>query len=521
MNGPFLQFNQLVAFVQNVRYWYLVIASGAALAFYTVFLVGYRLFFSPIAGFPGPKLAAATEWYEFYFQLAKDGQWGNQVRRLHEQYGAIVRISPWELSIRDASFYRQIYVGSSKRRTNLWARGREGNGFQDSHHMTVAHDLHRKRREHLEGFFSKQRINEIEDTIADKVRLLDERLRAFAGTNTIVPVNQAFSALAGDLIGHVACGAHPGLTEDANFSPAWHELVKKMVWMLPVFRCFSWLNSLLQMVPVSILQRIYPKGISNMLMGEMGKKYIEDIRAGIREGKLSAKDREKSIFHYLLMGDIPESERSLSRLQAESMVILLAGTFTTSLTLTMIMYHVLSEPRIEKRLREELNEVMACYPTRNPRWVDLEQIPYLEGCIKEGLRLYSIVGNLPRCSPDAAIQYKDWTIPPNTPVGISINYVTTDPSVFHEPLTFLPERWLGEYDPTMDRNFVPFTLGSRNCLGMNLALAELYLAVGILFRPGGPKLSLYETDESDVRLVRDYVVGFPKPSSKGVRVMVN
>ncbi|KAL8968959.1 MAG: hypothetical protein Q9183_002231, partial [Haloplaca sp. 2 TL-2023] len=58
----------------------------AGVVIYILALVFYRVFLSPIAAFPGPKLAAATEWYEFYYQLVQDGQWGRQVARLHEQY---------------------------------------------------------------------------------------------------------------------------------------------------------------------------------------------------------------------------------------------------------------------------------------------------------------------------------------------------------------------------------------------------------------------------------------------------
>lgn len=44
--------------------------------------------------------------------------------------GPIVRTSPWELSIRDSEFYSQLYVAASTRRTDMWPRGREGNGFE-------------------------------------------------------------------------------------------------------------------------------------------------------------------------------------------------------------------------------------------------------------------------------------------------------------------------------------------------------------------------------------------------------
>lgn len=47
----------------------------------------YRLYFSPIARFPGPKLAALTYWYEFYYDVVKDGQYIFQIEKLHKRYG--------------------------------------------------------------------------------------------------------------------------------------------------------------------------------------------------------------------------------------------------------------------------------------------------------------------------------------------------------------------------------------------------------------------------------------------------
>jgi hypothetical protein len=52
-----------------------------------VCLVIYRLYFSPLAGFPGPKFAAATGWYEFYHDYWRNGKYIFKIRELHEQYG--------------------------------------------------------------------------------------------------------------------------------------------------------------------------------------------------------------------------------------------------------------------------------------------------------------------------------------------------------------------------------------------------------------------------------------------------
>ena len=49
----------------------------------------HRLFLSPIAAIPGPKLAAASQWYETYYEIFYDGggQFTKQIWKLHAQYG--------------------------------------------------------------------------------------------------------------------------------------------------------------------------------------------------------------------------------------------------------------------------------------------------------------------------------------------------------------------------------------------------------------------------------------------------
>lgn len=47
----------------------------------------YRLYLSPIAKFPGPRLAALTRWYEFYYELVQKGQFTFHIQELHKTYG--------------------------------------------------------------------------------------------------------------------------------------------------------------------------------------------------------------------------------------------------------------------------------------------------------------------------------------------------------------------------------------------------------------------------------------------------
>lgn len=123
------------------------VAGGivALILLYRALVIIYRLFLSPLAKFPGPKLAAATSWYEAFFDL-RSKNFPDVVSDLHDKYGIyriytgrnseangfpgpIVRVNPTELSIRDAEYYNELYVLGGKRRTNLIAGNRAGLGM--------------------------------------------------------------------------------------------------------------------------------------------------------------------------------------------------------------------------------------------------------------------------------------------------------------------------------------------------------------------------------------------------------
>jgi hypothetical protein len=62
----------------------------AAFSVYVLSLAVQRLFLSPIARFPGPKLAAFTRWYEFYHEVVLRGQFTFHISELHKKYGKLV-----------------------------------------------------------------------------------------------------------------------------------------------------------------------------------------------------------------------------------------------------------------------------------------------------------------------------------------------------------------------------------------------------------------------------------------------
>ncbi|KAG8531742.1 uncharacterized protein KY384_003374 [Bacidia gigantensis] len=487
--------------------------AGLSLVMFLVFLayhlglVVYRLFFAPLAGFPGPKIAAVTGLYEFYYDYVKNGSYLYRIEQMHRDYGPIVRVNPEELSIDDADFYNEIYVVESKRRTDNYHAFAKGLGFDDSHFITDKHDLHRRRRKPLEPFFSRAGVRRLTPMLNDCARRLLARLEQLKGTDTIVRLDHVFAALTGDVMRNICTESDESYLDDPNFSPEWYTKANFPPWRLltrvrfntlesialsmPIFVNLPLLIRIVALIPKSILLWAFPGG--NAMMS---KAHILDAKRAKEQADAGGGVAEihTSIFRHVMSSDMPESEKSTERLSREAQILLGGGSVTTGRLFDFISYYIMANDNIRGRLSRELRHLTAGFPEQIPTFDELEKLPYMHAVIKEGLRQAS--------------------------VGMSAYFMHSDPKIYPEPDKFIPDRWLGDYNPLMDRNWVPFTKGSRQCLGMHLATAELYIVLACIFRPGGPKLELFETDETDVKLVHDFMLPLPKLDSKGLRVMV-
>ena len=229
------------------------------------------------------------------------------------------------------------------------------------------------------------------------------------------------------------------------------------------------------------------------------------------------KQSELSIFHALLDSDLPPHEKTVERLADEATSLVAAGQVTTAFYLKSTAFHLISNSEILAKLKAELVETMPDADDLAPL-SKLESLPYLRAVVLEGFRRsHGVPHRLQRISPDGPLQYQDWDIPPGTPVGMSSILMHDNPEKFPDPHTFRPERWLGGGD-RLEKYLCNFSKGTRQCLGMNLAYAEIYLTLAAVFRRF--EFDLFETKREDVEVAHDFFNPQPKLGSKGVRVMV-
>jgi cytochrome P450 len=462
-----------------------VLAAVVISTLYVIGLAVYRLYLHPLAKFPGPKIAALTVFYEFYFDGIKRGRYTFEIERMHEKYGPIVRISPNELHVNEPSFIDELYAGSGKKRDKYPYFSAQF-GIPDSVFGTPGHDLHRLRRSALNRFFSKSSVNKLEPVIHNAIEKLISQLQTYAGSGIPVAINMAFSCVTTDVVTEYAFSKSYNFLGSPTFEPNFHRAIIAGTDMGPWFKQFPWLITLMNKLPQSLVMRINPEAAIYVRFQEDIRHQIRLTQDEIASGKIRS-GSERTIFHELLTGDLPEQEKRLERLWQEGQIVIGAGTETTAWALSVMLFYVLNDSEILRKLRDELE---AAIPIVNEKvsWNRLEQLPYLSGVICEGLRLsYGVSTRLQRINPVGPFILKtevvsakngengekyttvEHEIPAGTPVGMTATLIHNHSELFPNPGKFQPERWLdeqGQRHHHLDKYLLSFSRGSRQCIGI-------------------------------------------------------
>ena len=229
---------------------------------------------------------------------------------------------------------------------------------------------------------------------------------------------------------------------------------------------------------------------------------------------------QTTIFYDVLSNpNVRPQEKETNHLRDEAQTIVGAGSVTTGHILAILTFYITTNPPIRSRLEAEIGGIMA-RTDGQPEWTQLEQLPYLTAVITEGLRIgYGVSHRLRRVFPNTVLQYKEYAIPTMTPVSMTSVLLHDDASHFPNPRTFNPDRFIE--NPQLKKHLVPFSRGSRACVGLNLAYAELYLTLAAMFVPGRFNFNWFETDISDVETKHDFLNTSPRLDSKGIRVTIN
>ncbi|KAE8372926.1 putative benzoate 4-monooxygenase cytochrome P450 [Aspergillus bertholletiae] len=497
--------------------------GGGFYLLYIATLAAYRSWFHPLRHIPGPALAKATYLYEWYYDLYLSGQYTFRLKALHKRYDPVIRINPDEVHINDPDYFEEVF-NQTNGRAQKPIQVAEAFGPFPATIGTQSHELHRIRRSALNSFFSKKSVNDLVPEMRRPISILCERLDQASNNGESVDMKYIYAAVTLDIINDYCFARAPEIVTQPDFGRKGFDDVDSFMESLPNIHV-PWLMRFTYSLPDWANKLLAPAMSGTLDFRRDLSRQVEAIRRG--QDKSHETVTHRTVFHELLESKLPPNELKHNRLRDEAFSLVTAASGTTASCLRGTAYHIAANPHIWERLHNELKSAIPD-PSNPPSLAELEKLPYLSAVVQEGLRLCDpVTHRISRQFPDKTLNCNGYVIPPGTTVGMTAFLTHRNETIYPEPRAFRPERWLensssstsssSHHQKKLDRYLVPFNRGTRSCLGINLAKAELFLILAAVFREFDFDVSQV-VRERDVDSCRDYILGAPAAESPGILV---
>ncbi|KAH9903950.1 cytochrome P450 [Xylariomycetidae sp. FL2044] len=444
---------------------------------YPILRAIYNVYYHPLAHVPGPRLWSASR-LPFIRALLR-GTIIQDFERLHQRYGPILRIAPDEVTFAQPEAWNDILLprpgGKQFLKDPTWWASQPGMSLTIL--SAIQPEPHARIRKLFAPAFSPHALKAQEPFLHHYVDLLVERLKERAisspnGQGAEVEISPWFNFTTFDIIGDLAYGESFGCLENSRY----HQWIKGVY---DSVKAATWVAStrFYPMVEYVLLKAISP------LLQKMQRKHFEHIEDKVAR-RLNWEMERADFMSHVIKGGVGKT-LPMDQINSTYVILTNAGSETTATALTGTLNSLVQN---KDKLDNVVREVRHHFRTGEEITLEaLQQLPYLNGVLKEGLRLSPPISwVLPRRVPSGGSKVCGIWLPENTRVSIQAYTMNRDPTYFHQPASFIPERWLPDVSPDPSSPFrndrrealQPFAVGPRNCLGQHLAWAELRLILG-------------------------------------------
>ncbi|KAI1744896.1 cytochrome P450 [Xylaria scruposa] len=440
---------------------------GMVLAAMVVSFIIRRLFFNPLAKIPGPWY---TNWTNIVLKInVLKGVGPIYVDQLHKKYGPVVRVGPNDVDVTDLTAVKKIHrVKADFVKTDFYKGIPYG---KENLVSTQNTDFHRRHRKLLSAPISESSLKAMLPQIEEKVRLAIQQMGEEMKAKQVVDVFKWWMFMTTDVIGHLTFGESFHALERGEVNTYIKDLRKAGI-------IGSFGTQLNLLMPILYYFPLPGLGGSLRAISDRMSLYASTQMKRLRDELASTDGDRPLLLTKLVMGGTVEGESMTEvELRNEAEAYIVAGSDTTSNTLTFLTWTLCGQPEIKDQLIKELQTL----PT-NFTDDDLKCLSFLNQCITEALRRFPVVpGGLPRHVPKEGTDISGYWLPGGSTVTTQTWSLHRDPEIFPDPDRFNPSRW---ENPTkaMKDSMMPFGGGSRICIGMHLAYIELRMGLAYFFR---------------------------------------
>ncbi|KAM0064495.1 putative N-methylcoclaurine 3'-monooxygenase [Helianthus debilis subsp. tardiflorus] len=209
-----------------------------------------------------------------------------------------------------------------------------------------------------------------------------------------------------------------------------------------------------------ILQWLDLQGLRKQTLRDVDEVFDSWVGIINERRSVAAANKEQCFLDCLI-----ENGFSNEQINTLALELFTAGTDTTTSTIEWAMAELIKNKNVMFELQEELKHKINSNTIVES---EISNLPYLNACIKETLRLHPPA---PLLLPHRAIQtceVLNYTVPRGAQILVNIWAIGRDPKIWEDPLSFKPERFLGSSLDFRgkDFEFTPFGAGRRMCPGL-------------------------------------------------------
>lgn len=208
---------------------------------------------------------------------------------------------------------------------------------------------------------------------------------------------------------------------------------------------------------------------------ETTEEIIEEIVTPIIKAR-SLYDVAPNDFMNIVIKMLRDGKIENRKILGQLILIFIAGYETSTTLMTLVLYNMATHLDIQKKLRDELKQIQE---TNELSYDTVNNLEFLDMCIKETLRLYPVVPFLDRQSvKEYKIPGTDITLEKGTRVYIPVIGIHHDPNIYPEPKKYDPQRFSKDNLINNDKlDFLPFGEGKRNCIGQRYGMISVKLGI--------------------------------------------
>ncbi|KAI9709953.1 MAG: hypothetical protein M1820_003031 [Bogoriella megaspora] len=331
------------------------------------------------------------------------------------------------------------------------------------------------------GKENTQMENDIDSRLLDLFDLISKKYITSESNFRPVDLSRIITFFTLDVISTVAFGQAFGFIKADNDPFGYIANLQEFLPAIIVFGVYPELQKILRL---PLFKAVMPTSTDKRGLGRV---------MGFAKERVDERFGEKRLVRKDMLGSFIARGMTQEQLESETLTQITAGSDSTASALRTTLYYISSNPAVYDNLMSEARSAIAAGAASRPMIKDSEarRLPYLQACIKEGLRMYPpVTGLMAKQVPPEGAQIEPGKFAPaGTWIATNFWGMQRNPDIFGtDAEIYKPERWIARQDPDTKETTqseikrvermtetvgMVFGYGRFGCLGRGVAMMEL------------------------------------------------